>query len=245
VYEFGEHEGQPFIAMQLLSGQTLRELIGVGADLAPAHPQGAPLPIETLLEIAIQIADGLDAAHCKGIIHRDIKPAYIFITARGDAKILDFGLAKLVELIQDVPNTGPEPDGHEDGSQRDSPEAAFSNPHVTRTGTAMGTASYMSPEQIRGEKLDARTDLFSFGTVLYQMATGCPAFDGATRAVIFSQNSRRRPAVPAQPQPLFAGRARRDHQGSRFALSDGGRIVRGLEAIEARDGFGASCSAGP
>jgi eukaryotic-like serine/threonine-protein kinase len=224
VYEFGEHESQPFIAMQLLSGQTLRELIaagippessGVGVGLptspgqvAPPSPgaaqgvpkratQGVPLQLDTLLDLAIQIADGLDAAHSKAIIHRDIKPANIFITTRGEAKILDFGLAKLADPTEEVAKSGPGPYGHEHSPQQGWPTAAFSNFHLTRTGTAMGTASYMSPEQIRGEKLDARTDLFSFGTVLYQMATGRPAFDGPTRAVIFSQ------ILTEAPEPLL------------------------------------------
>jgi eukaryotic-like serine/threonine-protein kinase len=214
IYEFGEHEGQPFIAMQLLSGQTLRDRLQdtkietrnpriadrvTGPRLAAAtpaqdpappaqgHPQGVPLQIDTLLEVAIQIAEGLDAAHSNGIIHRDIKPANIFITTRGEVKILDFGLAKLVDLVDEIPNSRLAGDGHAGSSQQGWPTAALSNPHLTRTGAAMGTPSYMSPEQIRGGKLDARTDLFSFGTVLYQMATGLPAFDGATRALIFSQ----------------------------------------------------------
>jgi eukaryotic-like serine/threonine-protein kinase len=184
VYEFGEHGGQPFIAMQLLEGETLRECL-VGAGLALASPnvtsrranrasQGAPLRLDRLLDLAIQIADGLEAAHLKGIIHRDIKPANIFITTRGEVKILDFGLAKLQGL------------GASDEELEADPATALSSnsqslsPELTRTGIAMGTAPYMSPEQVRGEKLDARTDLFSLGLVLYEMATGKAAFAGRT-----------------------------------------------------------------
>ena len=184
VYEFGEHEGQPFIVMQLLSGQTLRDRLE-NSKFAPALR--VPLPISELLDLAIQIADGLDAAHAKRIIHRDIKPANIFITTRGEAKILDFGLAKL------SPTNGPRPLGGEGGEQsepgegvspHDTPTPSVQEPHLTKSGVAMGTASYMSPEQVRGEKVDARTDLFSFGLVLYEMATGHQAFGGETTAVV-------------------------------------------------------------
>jgi serine/threonine protein kinase len=190
VYEFAEHEGQPFIAMQLLEGRTLRDRLAgaVGAvydrratELTQNGAHRATLQIDELLDLAVQIADGLDAAHSKGIIHRDIKPANIFITTRGEVKILDFGLAKLQEL--GVADQGLE--AEPDRSLNPNPKSL--TPDLTRTGVRMGTASYMSPEQIRGQKLDPRTDLFSFGTVLYQMATGRPAFDGATRAIILSQ----------------------------------------------------------
>ena len=169
VYEFGEHEGQPFLVMQLLEGQTLRELIS-GATLGKA-----PLPLNEVLDIAIQIANALDAAHKKGIIHRDIKPSNIFLTNHGQVKILDFGLAKLHEAGADhgVPETELHP--KQDGS--------LLLP-LTRTGTTVGTMQYMSPEQVRGEKLDVRTDLFSFGLVLYEMAAGQQAFTGGTAAVL-------------------------------------------------------------
>jgi eukaryotic-like serine/threonine-protein kinase len=179
IYEFGEHEGQPFLAMQLLEGQTLREL------LAAAGPGKPPLELHMLLDFAIQILDGLDAAHQKGIIHRDIKPANIFITSEGQAKILDFGLAKL-SLSGSAEVDDPTPDLRRDSSPSEPKVEAdsltSSSPFLSRTGVAMGTAGYMSPEQIWGEKLDARSDLFSFGLVLYEMATGKRAFQGDTGA---------------------------------------------------------------
>jgi serine/threonine protein kinase/Tol biopolymer transport system component len=180
IHEFGEHEGQPFIVMQLLEGQTLRERIAAGTG------QGTAISIDELIGVAIQISEGLEAAHRKGIIHRDIKPANIFITTRGKAKILDFGLAKLYgtahdgnspSLIQEMKDVG----SVELSTMPSSSAAALA---LSKTGQTMGTASYMSPEQVRCEELDARTDLFSLGLVLYEMATSQQAFAGPTAAMV-------------------------------------------------------------
>jgi serine/threonine protein kinase len=191
IHDIDEYEGQPFIAMELLEGQTLKQRIGgVGAR------HGVPLPTDTLLDLAIQIADALDAAHAKGIIHRDIKPANIFVTNRGQAKILDFGLAKLVVAQGFSPASAALK-----GGATEAETASLGEAHLTSPGVAMGTVAYMSPEQARGEELDARTDLFSFGAVLYEMATGNQAFSGTTSAIIFHAILGDAPTSPVQLNP--------------------------------------------
>jgi len=177
IYEFGEHEGRPFMVMQLLEGQTLRD------RLADTEGERAR-PLDELLEIGIQVSDGLQAAHEKGIIHRDIKPANIFLTRKGVAKILDFGLAKLATAIADIEGTvGENAVGHPGGVPSHGMPPSRDQT-LTRAGAAMGTAGYMSPEQVRGDKLDVRTDLFSFGLVLYEMFAGLRAFSGDTEPVL-------------------------------------------------------------
>ncbi|MFZ0700638.1 MAG: protein kinase [Candidatus Acidiferrales bacterium] len=178
-YEIGEHEGKLFIAMQCLEGQTLRNRIG-----------GRALPLDITLDLGTEIADALDAAHAKGIVHRDIKPANIFITERGHAKILDFGLAKVTATTST---------GSDDTSG--SPTADAGEALLTSPGTALGTVAYMSPEQVRGETLDARTDLFSFGLVLYEMATGRQAFSGNTTGVIQEAILNRDPVAASRVNP--------------------------------------------
>jgi serine/threonine protein kinase/tetratricopeptide (TPR) repeat protein len=179
IYDIDQFEGEPFIVMEFLEGQTLKQWI-----------HGKPVPLDRLLELALQIADGLDAAHAKGIVHRDIKPANIFVTQRGHAKILDFGLAKVAPQLANF----------EDAAVTAGSTLTMEK-DLTSTGTAVGTVAYMSPEQVRAQELDARTDLFSFGVVLYEMATGKLPFDGEIRGLVFNAILDHPAAPPSRLNP--------------------------------------------
>src|SRR5277367_2303862 len=181
IYEIGEHEGKRFIAMEHLDGVTLKYLISAGT-----------LDVPRIVEISIDLADALDAAHAEGILHRDIKPANIFITKRGHAKILDFGLAKMIN---------PKPAAGSSSPSDATVTMGVDTDHLTSPGTAVGTVAYMSPEQVRGKDLDTRSDIFSLGVVLYEMATGVLPFRGDTTGVIFAEILNKAPQSPFRYNP--------------------------------------------
>ena len=232
IYEIDEAYGQHFIAMELLQGQTLKHLVS-----------GKPVAIEEVLEWGAEVIDALDAAHAKGIVHRDVKPANIFVTDRGHAKVLDFGLAKVARKENTVPGVG--------ASQL--PTA--SEQDLTSPGTSLGTVAYMSPEQVRGEELDARTDLFSFGLVLYEMVTGRLAFPGNTSGVIFhailSQAPisplRLNPDIPPKLEEIISKALEKDrklrYQNAADLRTDLARLKR--DTGTGRSGVGASASEAP
>ena len=225
IHDMGEHEGRHFIVMERLEGKTLMHYLA-----------GRAVTKIQIIELAVQIADALDAAHAKGIIHRDIKPANIFVTTRGDVKVLDFGLAKL--LPQTAKLSGVE-GGH-------TSSAATVDSNLTDSGVGVGTIAYMSPEQVRGDELDSRTDLFSFGAVLYEMATQRQAFSGQTSAVIYeailnrgpAAVSFRNPELPTRFQEIIDKALEKDpelrYQSAGELRSDLKRLKRDLESTESR-----------
>ena len=197
IYDVDEHDGKPFIAMELLEGETLRDRLSPGA-----------LKLDTLLDLGTQIADALETAHARGIMHRDIKPANIFITKRGQAKLLDFGLAKQADSAA----------GSSGGNTAH--PTAMAEEHLTSPGTAIGTVAYMSPEQARGEPLDARTDVFSCGAVLYEMATGRQPFTGNTSAIIFEAILNRAPVSPIRLNPELPAELERIVNTTKLSASE-------------------------
>jgi eukaryotic-like serine/threonine-protein kinase len=240
VHDIDSQGDRPFIVMELLEGQTLRHKIG-----------GKPLPLDLVLEFGIQIADGLAAAHAKGIIHRDIKPANIFVTVHGEIKVLDFGLAKLSSAAQADP-----PAEQAGVAEVQSGEtAAMSDATLTQPGIAVGTVAYMSPEQAKGAEIDARTDLFSFGALLYEMTTGKRAFDGTSAAEIFRAILQNMPALaralnpetPRQLDDIIAKALEKDrdvrYQSASDLRADLKRLKRDLDSARTAALFNADLGA--
>jgi VCBS repeat-containing protein len=233
IYAVEEHQGRPFIVMELLEGRTLRELIAEQRSSPVNGQRNVQFQIQTLLDIGTQISEGLEVAHQKNIIHRDIKPANIFITIQGRAKILDFGLAKLQEsesFDQPQGTLGEQSLGRENAVPL----------NLTRTGTTVGTAAYMSPEQVRGEKLDVRSDLFSFGLVLYEMATGRQAFDGSTVAEVHDAILHAKPIdvhelspkIPAKLEAIIHRALEKDREQRYANLSELRQDLESLRKME-------------
>jgi eukaryotic-like serine/threonine-protein kinase len=235
VYEIGEHDEQQFIVMELLEGRTLKY-----------HIAGRPLPKHETVDLATQIADALEAAHSKGIIHRDIKPGNIFVSPRGQAKVLDFGLAKLLAA-----------EATSDPLAEGARTLSRSNAELTDSGSTVGTMAYMSPEQVRGEQLDGRTDLFSFGTVLFEMATGQQAFMRHTAALTYDAILNRPPTAPAsinaeipqQLQEIIEKALEKDrdlrYQSASELRADLKRLRRDMDSSEMRAVLGTTTAAKP
>ncbi len=237
VHDTGQHEGYPFLVMELLEGQSLENRISKG-----------PVPLDESMELAIQIADALDAAHKKGIIHRDIKPANIFVTTRGQAKILDFGIAKL--MLGNAVSTVVVDSNYVVGTEITTQIGWDDTPHLTRPGFMVGTAAYMSPEQIRCAELDGRTDIFSFGAVLYEMVTNKPAFSGNVTATVLDAILNRNPAslrdlLPEAPAQLettisrcLAKDRERRYPNALSVLADLRHVKRQLVNAREIEGYG-------